>query len=83
MMQKSDGGTRQGDILALEARAAHAGLALACSYSNSAEFDAALIAARRAAGVYGPRRHRRQILAAIAGVAAGLTVLLLAIQFLG
>ncbi|HET9538577.1 MAG TPA: hypothetical protein VFP43_25065 [Mesorhizobium sp.] len=41
---------------------------------NSAEFDAALIAARRAAGVYGPRRHRRQMLATAAGVAAGLAV---------
>ncbi len=45
------------------------------AYSNSAEFDAALIAARRAAGVYGPRRHRRQMLTAAAAIAAGLTVL--------
>jgi len=66
--------------MALEARAAHAGLALACSYSNSAEFDAALIAARRAAGAYGPRRHRRHLLAAAAGFVAGLAVLLLAIH---
>ena len=77
MVQGSQGRGRQGDVLALEARAAHAGLALACSYANSAEFDAALIAARRAAGVYGPRRHRRQLLAAVAGVAAGLAVLIL------
>jgi hypothetical protein len=60
------------DPLQLEARAACAGAALACAYSNSAEFDAELIAARRAAGVYGPRRHRRQMLATAAGVAAGL-----------
>jgi hypothetical protein len=60
------------DLLQLEAHAASAGAALACAYSNSAEFDAELIAARRAAGVYGPRRHRRQMLATAAGVAAGL-----------
>jgi hypothetical protein len=35
---------------------------LACEFANSAEFDAALIAARRAAGVYGPKRHSRQML---------------------
>jgi hypothetical protein len=83
MSQGQQGRGRQGDVLALEAQAVRAGLALACSYSNSAEFDAALIAARRAAGVYGPRRHRRQLLAAIGGVAAGLAVLLFAIQFFG
>ncbi|HET9415028.1 MAG TPA: hypothetical protein VFO74_13020 [Pseudolabrys sp.] len=60
-------------MLQLEAYAERAGAALACAYSNSAEFDAALIAARRAAGVYGPRRHRRQMLAT-AAVAAGLAV---------
>jgi hypothetical protein len=60
------------EALSLELHAERAGSALACAYSNSAEFDAALIAARRAAGVYGPRRHRRQILATAAGIAAGL-----------
>jgi hypothetical protein len=63
------------DMSALEAYAERAGSALACSYSSSAEFDAALIAARRAAGVYGPRRRRRQLLTA-AGIAAGLAVLI-------
>jgi len=62
------------DVLQLEAYAERAGAALACAYSNSAEFDAALIAARRAAGFYGPRRHRRQMLATAAGVAAGLAI---------
>jgi hypothetical protein len=59
-------------IDALEAYAERAGAALACAFSNSAEFDAALIAARRAAGVYGPKRHRRQMWATVAGLAAGL-----------
>ncbi len=65
------------DALSLETYAERAGAALACAYSNSAEFDAALIAARRAAGVYGPRRHRRQMLATAAGIAAGLVVVAL------
>ena len=63
------------DLTALEAYAARAGAALACAYSSSAEFDAALIAERRAAGVYGPRRHRRQILVSTAGIAVGLAVI--------
>ncbi len=63
-------------VLALEAYAARAGAALACAYSSSAEFDAALIAERRAAGVYGPRRHRKQLLVSAAGVAAGLAVII-------
>jgi hypothetical protein len=60
--------------LSLEVYAERAGAALACEYSNSAELDAALIAARRAAGVYGPRRHRRQMVATAAGIVAGLAV---------
>ena len=35
-----------------------------------------LIAERRAAGVYGPKRHRKQMLATAAGVAAGLAVII-------
>jgi hypothetical protein len=62
------------DALSLEVHAERAGAALACAFSNSAEFDAALIAARRAAGVYGPRRHRKQMLATAAGIAAGLMI---------
>ena len=64
-------------ILALEAYAEGAGAALACAYSSSAEFDAALIAERRAAGVYGPKRHRKQMLVTAAGVAAALAVIIL------
>jgi hypothetical protein len=64
------------ETLSLEFDAARAGAAaLACAYSNSAEFDAALIAARRAAGVYGPKRHRRQMIATAIGIAAGLVLL--------
>jgi hypothetical protein len=63
-------------VLALEAYAQRAGAALACVYLSSAEFDAALIAERRAAGVYGPKRYRKRKLATLAGVAAGLAVII-------
>jgi len=65
--------------LSLESYAERAGAALACAFSNSAEFDAAPIAARRAAGVYGPKRHRRQMLATAAGIAVGLVIIAIAI----
>lgn len=83
MSQWSHSGGPQGDVLALEAQAARAGMALACAYSNSAEFDAALIADRRAAGIYGPKRVRRQMIATVTGVVAGLAVIALAIQLIG
>lgn len=58
------------DSIALEVYAERAGAALACAFSSSAEFEAALIAARRAAGVYGPRRYRRRFFIAACAVAA-------------
>jgi hypothetical protein len=69
----------QTDHVALEAFAARAGAALACAYSSSAEFDAALIAERRAAGVYGPKRRRKQMLVTAAGIAAAFTLIVLLI----
>lgn len=75
MQDSSNTGSMAADVVALEAYAAHAGAALACAYSSSAEFDAALIAQRRAAGVYGPKRHRRQMLMTVAGLAAGFLVM--------
>ena len=69
---------RGADGLTLEHLAERAGFALACPFSSSAEFDAALIASRRAAGVYGPksRGHR---LVVLAGIVAAATVILLII----
>ncbi|HEX5210980.1 MAG TPA: hypothetical protein VFW22_04530 [Pseudolabrys sp.] len=61
--------------MTLEHYARSAGAALACAYSSSAEYDAALIAERRAAGVYGPKRHRKQMLVTAGGIAAGLAVI--------
>jgi len=69
------GGSPDADVLTLEAHAEGAGSALACAYSSSAEFDAALIAARRAAGVYGPRRHRRQLMVSAAALISALVIL--------
>jgi hypothetical protein len=50
---------------------ASAGLALACSYSSSDEYEAAIIAERRAAGAYTRKRSVHPIwLAAAIAVAA-------------
>ena len=62
------------DCIPLESHAERAGYALACAFSSSAEFEAALIAERRAAGVYGPRRHRRSMLATVAAMIAALVL---------
>ena len=59
----------------LEAHAARAGLALACAFSSADEYNAALIAERRAAGVYGPKRHRTQKLMTVAGIIAALALI--------
>ena len=56
-----------------------AGLALACAYSSSDEYEAELIRARRSAGAYGPRRQRILILAvSSAGVVSPLPAAALA-----
>lgn len=76
MFRIANNGYPDSAVLALEAYAERAGAALVCVYSSSAEFDAALIAERRAAGIYGPKRHRKRKLATAAGVAAGLAVII-------
>jgi hypothetical protein len=65
------------DFVALEANIRRAGCALACPYSSSDEFEAAVIRARRHAGIYGPRRHRRA--AIVAGIVTGALVVVLLI----
>ncbi len=64
---------RASEILALQAHVERAGCAWACAFSSSAEFEAAVIRSRRAAGVYRPRRNRRYVVCAAA--AAGMLVL--------
>jgi hypothetical protein len=69
----------EADLDLLKAHATRAGAALACAFSSSAEFDAALIAERRAAGVYGPRRYRKWRLAMAARALAGLVAVVILI----
>ena len=66
-------GPGRANVLALEANAACAGLALACVYSSSDEFEAEVIRKRRAAGAYGVSYHRE--LAMIAAVIAACALL--------
>jgi hypothetical protein len=49
----------QTDVLKLQTDAERAGLAWACPFSSSDEFEAAVISSRRRAGAYGPSRGRR------------------------
>ena len=65
----------QADFLALQA--ARAGCALACSYSSSDEFEAAIIRSKLDAGIYGPKRRRRRALYAGMMTTGALIVLLL------
>ena len=64
------------DAVALEACA---GLALACAYSSSDEYEAELIQVRRKAGAYGSPHHR-QAFVALAVAAAAVAAICLAIQ---
>ena len=59
----------------LESTAARAGCAMACPFSSSDEFEAAIIRSRLDAGVYGPKRRQRHLL--LAGAAGGMLVVLL------
>jgi len=60
-------------MLELEANLERAGYSLACPFTSSSEFEAAVIRAKRQAGAYGPRRHRRLAVYA-AGLASGIFV---------
>jgi hypothetical protein len=65
----------QADDLALQA--AHAGCALACAYSSSDEFEAAVIRSKLDAGIYGPKRRRRHALYAATAAGALIVILLM------
>ena len=56
----------RGDLIALENTVARAGWALACPFSSSDEFEAAVVKSKLDAGVYGPKRRRRYVLYAAA-----------------
>lgn len=57
------------DFQTLELTARQAGSAWACAFATSAEYEAATIQAKRAAGVYGPKRLRRQVFITITAAA--------------
>ena len=65
----------EADLVALRTAAERAGTALACLFSSSDEFEAAIIKARREAGAFKPQRGRLSARAA-------LVTLLLAAVFL-
>jgi len=48
----------EADLVALRTAAERAGTALACLFSSSDEFEAAVIKARRDAGAFAPKRRR-------------------------
>lgn len=58
--------------LCLETQASFAGLALACSYADSDEFEAEVVRARREAGAYGAPRGQRAIVLGLVAAAAAL-----------
>jgi hypothetical protein len=61
----------------LESRAHSAGQALGCSYSSADEYEAALIAERRAEGRYGPRKYWKMNASVYAAIVSAMIVLLL------
>ena len=61
------------DLLALRASADRAGVALACVFASSEEYEADTIRARRASGGFRPRKPWRQRLRLI-GLACGLAL---------
>ena len=50
------------DLRALQLTAERAGLALACPFSSSDEFESAVVRSKLDAGIYGPKRQRRLML---------------------
>ena len=68
----------EADLLALRASAERAGMALACVFTCSEEYEADLIRERRAAGAFRPRRSLRHHLRLAALVGAFALAFLLA-----
>ncbi len=58
MMRARTIGDVEADLVALRSAVDRAGTALACLFSSSDEFEAAVIRMRRAQGAYRARRHR-------------------------
>jgi hypothetical protein len=77
MAQTGTHAIRNSDVVLLDALVARAGVALACHYANSDEYEAEIVAARREAGLYGRTwPHQMEIWA---GLIAGTAIVVLAI----
>jgi hypothetical protein len=62
----------EADLVALRAAAERAGMALACLFASSDEYEADIIRERRAQGAFRPHRpvrHRLRLAALICGIA--------------
>ena len=66
----------EADIVALRAAAERAGTALACLFSTSDEFEAAVVRLRREQGAYGPQTRTRR------PIRTGVLIVLFALAFL-
>ena len=62
----------EADLVALRAAAERAGMALACVFASSDEFEAAVINARRQAGAFRRKRHPARVVLFTILLAAGL-----------
>jgi len=67
------------DVVALQMHAERTGWAWACPFASSAEFEAAVISAKRRDGVYGPKRLRRYMLYAAAAMGVVAAIMLSAL----
>lgn len=63
------GGSAPSLLQSLTLDAERAGAAMACRYGSADEYEAALIAERRAAGAYGRLRHRAVLWSMLAAAA--------------
>ena len=79
MLQESRAAYPSAQWVALEGCAQTAGHALACAFSSSDEYEAALIAERRAEGRYGLSGRRRRIVITTTAIALAIAVLIVSI----
>jgi hypothetical protein len=77
MLQSSHAAYPAAQWVALEGCAQSAGHALACAFSSSDEFEAALIAERRAAGRYGASRRRKRVAITVTAIALAIAVVVM------
>jgi hypothetical protein len=74
MLQNSHAAYPSAQWVALEGCAQSAGHALACAFSSSDEFEAALIAERRAEGRYGRSQRAKRVAITMTAIALAIAV---------